>query len=117
MKIKFKKVNNNNKMADDGSPGSPAYKLFLESLVSCQKIGSDFNVSFGNDTVVKPLHSFQLQVMVVKLAGLQNEIMIVSDKTGKAKATRSNKVPGDFSWIKPGIYLPIFRCVLTGTFC
>lgn len=88
---------------------NPPYKLSISDVVSLKRGPNGWGIVFKKDEEAFPVYQFQIQVQVLQISGFQNEIMIVSDATGKAKITRSAKVPGDFSWVKIGKTLKTFE--------
>ncbi|KAL0278918.1 UNVERIFIED_CONTAM: hypothetical protein PYX00_000594 [Menopon gallinae] len=88
----------------------PAYKFFIEDLRSFQGSRDEWFFQFGEGVERTKINKFQIQAKICQVNGLDNEILLIYDDTGKAKATRSSKVPGDFSWVKPDTY-----CSLVGS--
>lgn len=80
----------------------PAYKLFISDLSSLHSSGGEWFFQFGEGMEKTKIIKFQIQAKICQVCGLDNDILLISDDTAKAKATRSSKVPGDFSWLKPG---------------
>lgn len=91
---------------------NPAYKLSISDVGSLKKGENGWGIVFESNGEARPVHQFQIQAKILQMSGFENEIMIVSDSTGKAKITRSSKVPGDFSWVKIGELLVILAILL-----
>lgn len=91
----------------------PAHKLHMKDLNMCIKTSEDFwklEFKFGNKLNITKCISFKyvwLQGLIEQTAGKENEILIVSDHTGKVKVTHCNTVPGGSSCLVKGMHMEL----------
>jgi hypothetical protein len=101
----------------------PAHKLHIKDLNMCIKTSEDFwklEFKFGKMLNITKCIFFKyvwLQGFIEQTAGKENEILIVSDHTGKVKVTHCNTVPGGNSWLVKGMHmelLVVLCCSMSG---
>ena len=86
----------------------PAHKLFIKDLNMCIKTSEDcwkLELKVGEMLNITKFISFKyvwLQGFIEQTAGKDNEILIVSDHTGKVKVTHCSTVPGGNCWLVKG---------------
>jgi hypothetical protein len=92
----------------------PAHKLQMKDLNMCMKTTSEdfwkLEFKFGKMLNITKYISFKyvwLQGFIEQTAGKENEILIVSDHTGRVKVTHCNTVPGGSSWLAKGMHLEL----------
>ncbi|KAJ9595099.1 hypothetical protein L9F63_013625 [Diploptera punctata] len=94
----------------------PIPKLLITDLQKCTRSSGDLwelqlsLEKLSNITKLIPIKYVWIQGYIEQLAGKENEVIIISDMTDKAKITQCNAVPGGSSWARKGMY-----CSVIGT--
>jgi hypothetical protein len=89
----------------------PAHKLHIKELSMCIKTIDDswkLEYKLGKLPNITKFIIFKyvwLQGFVEQTAGKENEIIILSDKTGRVKVTNCSSVPGGNSWLVKGMHM------------